>query len=85
MCLKFSPCARVRDEQAGHGDDDDEVKNMDMENGQGEIEVKKFVIGDWFSPVGIKNGWNNATWLSWFLTIKKSWGPRKQNCLGLNS
>ena len=45
MCLKFSPCARVRDEQAGHGDDDDEVKNMDMENGHGEVEVKKFVIG----------------------------------------
>ena len=45
LCHNFSPCARVKEEQAGHGDDDDEVKNMDMENGHGEVEVKIFVIG----------------------------------------
>ena len=75
--------SRVKEEQVGHGDDDHEVKIMDMKNRHCEVEMKKSVI--WFSPVGIKNGWNMATWLSWFLTIEKSWGPRKQYCLGLNS
>ena len=45
MCHKFSPRARVKEEQAGHGDDDDVVKILDMENGHGEVEVKIFVIG----------------------------------------
>ena len=59
------------------------MKIMDMENGQSEAEVKKLVIGS--GPVGTKNEWNIANWLSWFLTIEERWGPRKQNCLGLNS
>ena len=62
LCHKFSPCARVKEEQAGHGDDDDEVKILDMENGHGEVQVKKFVIGDWLDGIWLPGSHGFSQW-----------------------